>query len=290
MDTRRIALWAGFFTLLACDPPNGPALPSRSAEPTASAPFVHRERDLAIASFNVLYENATNGPSGPEVEPETVRTIARLADADVILFQETNALFESAIRDVLGSTHSHCAFHPPVRYLPGGLGFCTRAPIRIEAEEILESPVGWFPAQRIVLDWNHERIQIINVHLRPAIGSRDDWWRANEATRADRKTEMAFYLSKLDRDTAAFVVGDFNDPNRAGVFDVLGPAGFESALGMAKVEEPSWRWSGDPPLEVQLDHVTLDPKKFDVVRAEVRKEGRSDHFPIVAWLRERGGA
>ncbi|MFO0617370.1 MAG: endonuclease/exonuclease/phosphatase family protein [Polyangiaceae bacterium] len=259
--------------------------PSASTEPS-SAPALP-PRDLVVASFNVLYENAREGPGGDEVDPETIAAIAALRDADVIAFQETNPPFERAIRAALRESHPNCAFHAPTRYSPGGLGFCVRSALRIEEERVIDSPVTWFPAQRATLGWGATRLELLNVHLRPAIGAREAWWQANASTIADRDTEMRAYLAELDKGAPTLIVGDFNDPNHGGVVSTLDRAGYASALGTAHVDTPTWRWAGEPPLEVQLDHVVIQPSTFDVLRGEVRHIGRSDHFPIVAWLRER---
>gem|GEM_PF-516478 len=272
---------------LGCDDVRSARRVEASAGRAGAGVAARPPRDLTLASFNVFYENATEGSDGDAVEPETVAAITKLGDADVILFQETNPPFERAIRKALSATHPRCAFHAPTRYSPGGLGFCARAAFDIESEREIASPVTWFPAQHVVLRWGHARLQIMNVHLRPAIGSREAWWDANAATIADRDREMAVYLGSLVPDVSAFIVGDFNDPNHGGVLKTLDGAGFVSALGATHVDGPTWRWAGEPPLEVQLDHVVIDPKHFDAVRGEVRHIGRSDHFPIVAWLRER---
>lgn len=293
MSVRHLLLIIAAIPGLACDggrgwqntPPRGEgATTALSTSPpgASTAP-----RDLVLASFNVLYENATEGADGDVVEPETLAAVAELGDADVILFQETNAPFERAIRRKLAATHPRCAFHPPVRYAPGGLGFCARAAFEVESERVMDSPVKWFPAQHVVLRWGASRLQIVNVHLRPAVGAREAWWEMNAATVPDRRAEVTAYLGALAPDVPAFIVGDLNDPNHGGALATLERAGYVSALGATRVDGATWRWAGEPPLEVQLDHVVLDPRRFDAVRGEVRHVGRSDHLPIVAWLRER---
>lgn len=290
----------GAALLFGCDDARASRGPVASTSPVGSASAraeAARPRELAIASYNVLYENASESDAGDTVDADTVRAIGALADADVILFQETNPPFERAIRKQLGATHTTCAFHPPVRYSPGGLGFCARGDFVVEAERQIDSPVTWFPAQHVVLRSGDLRVQLLNVHLRPAIGARDAWWQANAATIADRTIEMRHYLSLLAPDVAAFVVGDFNDPNHGGVVSVLEERGFASALGLARARDasreqeppatPTWRWAGDPPLEVELDHVMVEPTRYDVLRGEVRHIGRSDHFPILTWLRTK---
>lgn len=260
-------------------PPFGSAARDTAVH-SAAAP-----RELVVASFNVYYENATEGPGGDAVEPETIAAVGKLADADVIAFQETNAPFERAIRKRLAASHPTCAFHAPVRYSPGGLGLCVGAGIRLVSEALVDSPVEWFPAQHVVLDVEGAALELVNVHLRPAIGAREAWWQANAATIPDREKEMQVYLDRAR--AAAIVVGDFNDPARGGVLRAMGDRGFVSALGELRVDEPTWRWAGEPPLEVQLDHVAIDRSRFEPVSGEVRHIGRSDHFPIVARIRAR---
>lgn len=294
-----LSMVLGAIALAGCDEARATRGPeSSSARLESAAPALGTPpRELVVASFNVLYENASQSDAGEDVvDTETVHAVAALAEADVILFQETNPPFERAIRKALAGTHTTCAFHAPVRYSPGGLGFCARTDFAVETEREIDSPVAWFPAQHVVLRRGDARIQLLNVHLRPAIGARDAWWQANAATIADRDTEMNLYVSRLEPGVPAFIVGDFNDPNHGGVVSTLEARGFASALGLARgratpgKEEPprpTWRWAGEPPLEVELDHVMVDPTRFEVLRGEVRHIGRSDHFPILAWLREK---
>jgi endonuclease/exonuclease/phosphatase (EEP) superfamily protein YafD len=60
--------------------------------------------------------------------------------------------------------------------------------------------------------------------------------------------------------------------------------GFASALHRYAPGQPTWRWPtvvGE--LHRQLDHVFYGPG-LDVLSAEVRDAGRSDHLPVVAVL------
>jgi endonuclease/exonuclease/phosphatase (EEP) superfamily protein YafD len=265
---------------------------ARRAE-APEAPSASGEAPLTIASYNVLYE-LTRKKEGtdPEkwVDRSTLRHIQKL-DADVIVFQETNETWEAAIRAVLSARFPHCAFHVSKRHLPGGLGACSKRPL--VANEILSSPVGWFPAQRIVVQAEGGSVQILNLHLRPALSGPgrdgDTWGSANLATRAIRKKEIEAYLRHLEPRVPTIIAGDFNELGAGDLFRVLTAAGYENALTRAGERGSTWRWLSRPEaLNAQIDHVAYRTSAFELASAKIVKGGRSDHFPIVVALRRRG--
>lgn len=230
--------------------------------------------EITIASYNVLYE--TPGA------PATLDLIARI-DADVVVFQETNDAWRDAIVARIGGRFPSCRFEAPRRYLPAGLGVCAKTPI-LEAE-VLDSPVEWFPAMRAVVETRGGPIQILDVHLRPAVAAADRWWEENRATRGLRRREMAAYVRRLAPELPTVVVGDINDVAGSDVLATLDRAGFESALPLLGDGTVTWRWAGTtPPLEAQLDHVLFARSRFQAERAAVLTGGASDHDAILVTL------
>jgi len=239
---------------------------------------------LKIASYNLLYALAEKNSGKPHetwADAETL-AVARSIDADIVLFQETNAAWEGALRATMADRYPHCRFHAPVRYLPAGLAACAKRPVL--DDELLASPLEWFPAQRVVVDAPGGAIEVLNVHLRPAVSGAVGWWDVNRMTRADRAREMRAYLPRLTG-AARLVAGDYNDVHESDVFTLLREAGFESALQRLNEHGTTWR-SGR--LRVQLDHVAYDSRAFEAVNVTIVQGGRSDHLPVVVTLRRRG--
>jgi endonuclease/exonuclease/phosphatase (EEP) superfamily protein YafD len=264
-------------SLLGCGPGQSevPPAPATAGESTAPSPEV-----LTIGSYNVLYLRAE---SRPGVDP------ASWADPDTrsrLVLQETNDAWEGAIRAVQSARYPHCVFHPPKRFLPEGLAVCSRHPV--EQDRLLASKVGWFPAQRVRVQAPSGPVEILNVHLRPAVAGPANWMDVHRATRPDRKIEIEAYLADLPDGAAALVVGDFNELPEGDLFRSLAAAGFESALPRAGEHRATWRWEGtEPLLEAQLDHVAYTSTSFDLVSAKVLEGGNSDHVPVVVTLRRR---
>ena len=243
---------------------------------------------LTVASYNVLYLRAEKSPGVPPTDwadPATLQRVKSL-DADVLLLQETNDAWEGAIRAALSDRYPHCFFHAPKRFLPEGLAVCSRHPL--EDDGVLASPVGWFPAQRVRLRTPAGPVEILNLHLRPAVAGPGDWMDVHRAGRPDRKKEVEAYLAGLPRGAAALVVGDFNELPEGDLFQSLSAAGFESALPRAGETGATWHWEGTVPLlEAQLDHVAYTSSSFELVSAKILSGGSSDHVPIVVTLRRK---
>ncbi len=267
-----------FVLLAACREPADHA--PRDAAPAASEPT-----QLVIASYNVFYGNGerTAGPLTTWGDAETLRVVAGLG-ADVIALQETNAGWAGAIEATLRGDLDHCRFHEPKRFLPGGIGLCSRYPI-VE-DELVASPVDWFPAQRVTLQHPRGLVDVLNVHLKPAVADAGAWWAVHRATRADRVKEMEGLLKELAPGRPAIVLGDFNEVLEGEVFALLRQHGLTAAFAEAPTEHVSWSWAGaEPPLAALLDHVVYDRSAFTLVSAAVVPGGRSDHQAVSATLR-----
>jgi endonuclease/exonuclease/phosphatase family metal-dependent hydrolase len=253
----------------ACTYDEGHVSPSTgSAVPSASA----RALELTLGTYNVYYDAPGN--------PEILRAATTL-DAEILLYQETNPAWEAALRAALSPGYQ-CVFHPPRKYLPEGLGVCSVHPI--VSDELLASPLGWFPAQRVVVGTPGGPVEILNVHLRPAVAGLETWHATHLETRPLRKREMEAYRAHLRAELPTIVAGDFNDAPEAEVFALLAADGFVNALPRARIPDTTWHWPGNA-LEAQLDHVAFESNAFELATARVRKEGQSDHWPVVVRLR-----
>src|SRR5688572_6407120 len=95
----------------------------RSVQPpppvaVAAPPARPATDQLRVMSYNVNF-----GIAG---DPSTIEAIAAV-NADIVLLQETNAEWESAIVGRLGERYPHRRFDPPTDWVAGGLGILSRA-------------------------------------------------------------------------------------------------------------------------------------------------------------------
>ncbi len=269
------AFWLGLLSVFGCARPvGGESQPS--SEPVAP------RKALTVASYNVLYALAEDDG---RVDAETLERTTSL-DADVLLLQETNAAWEKALRPRLSQRFAQCTFHSPKRHLPGGLAICVKG--KLLEQEILPSPVGWFPAQRAVAETEAGRVQLLNLHLKPAVASPPEWVATHVRTRVDRAREVRELVPLLRPDLPTIVGGDMNEQPEGELFAHLAQAGFENALPRAGVRDATWTWAGaEPPLDFQLDHLAYGAGQLELESAAVLDGGRSDHKAVVATFRLR---
>jgi endonuclease/exonuclease/phosphatase (EEP) superfamily protein YafD len=259
---------------VSSSPPGAPEGPRSNASSSECAPFT-------VASYNVNYGTATSAGA----DAETLLAIEQL-DADVVLLQETTEDWANAITRTLANEYPHRRFHAPGRYIAGGIATLSRHPIL--TEEILPSPVDWFPAQRVVIDLPSGPTQILNLHLRPAISDSGSWVSGYFTTGHYRKSELESYLPKLSPSLPTIVAGDLNEEDAGGALGLLADRGLENALPTAGSSAKTWRWRAySIDLAMRLDHVLYEDGPLELVSAEVKENGRSDHLPVVATLRPR---
>lgn len=266
--------------LAACQPPATTTSTSGAAGAPASSP-AHDCAPFTLASYNVNFGTATVDGA----DAETLAALEKL-DADVVLLQETTEDWERAIEGSLGHVYPHRRFHAPGRYVAGGIATLSRHPIL--AEQLLPSPVDWFPAQRVVVDLPTGPTQVLNLHLRPAISDGGSWVYGYFTTGHYRTTELESYLPALSSKLPTVVGGDLNEEDRGGTLRLLADRGLANALPEVGSSAKTWRWrvSGID-LAMRLDHVLYEQEQLELVSAEVLASGRSDHLPVRATLRPR---
>ena len=232
---------------------------------------------VTVASYNVLYALAAEDGT---VDADTLERATSL-DADVLLLQETNAIWEAALRPALARRYERCVFHEPKKWAPEGLALCAKG--TIVEDELLPSELGWFPAQRAVAEVSGVTLQILNLHLRPAVANPAEWVDSHVKTRHERAREIRDYLPRLRADLPTILGGDMNEQPEGDLFGELARAGYDSALPKGGVAADTWMWAGaEPPLSFQLDHLAYSASQLRLERAAVLDGGRSDHRAIVA--------
>ena len=148
--------------------------------------------------------------------PKTALDAIAEADADVVLLQEITSewrgLLEKRFRDV----YAHRAFHTGGT---GGIAVLSKLPIKREDLWHARNTGAFFPAQRIVFATPQGDVQVLNVHLRPAIEG-GSWIKGFMSTPAVRQKEIAAHWQKIDK-LPTIVAGDFNEDPTGLAIDFL---------------------------------------------------------------------
>ncbi len=231
-------------------------------------------RALRLMTFNVNYGN----PS-----PDEALDAIAAADADVVLLQEITSEWKRQLAARFGKQYTHQLFRIHTR-AAGGLAVLSKVPI--VAEEVLPSPErGWFPAQRLVLETAFGALQILNVHLRPAIDG-GSWIKGFMTTPPLRRREIESYWKKLARDVPTVIAGDFNEDTTGSALAFLK----KQSLSRVETQGPTtWHYQVHSPkgtsdlLEMDIDHVMIS-RGLEARKGEVIDAGASDHRPVVVTL------
>ena len=231
-------------------------------------------RRLRLMTYNVNYANP---------DPKSALDAIEAEDADVVLLQEITGEWQRALAERFATQYPVQVFRVHTR-AAGGLAVLSKLPIR--TEEVLPCPERhWFPSERLVVDTGFGALQILNVHLRPAIDG-GSWFKGFMTTPPLRRREIETYFKRLARDLPTVIAGDFNeDPSGSAL-------AFLSRQGLARVPTAgptTWHYShlvkGEPTdiLRMDIDHVLVD-RSLVGRDGKVLDAGTSDHRPVVVTI------
>jgi endonuclease/exonuclease/phosphatase family metal-dependent hydrolase len=232
------------------------------------------KRPLRLMTYNVNYHNP---------DPASALDSIERADVDIVLLQEVTFEWKRILEARFAKSYPHSIYRIHTR-AAGGLAVLSKFPI--QAEELFPSPErGWFPAERLVIDTSFGALQVLNVHLRPAIDG-GSWIKGFMTTPPLRRREIETYWRKMVKDLPTVVAGDFNE-------DPTGTAlSFLTKQGLSRVDTkgpPSWhyqvtsRGKTSDLLKMDIDHVMVD-RRLSARDGTVLDEGHSDHRPIVVTI------
>jgi endonuclease/exonuclease/phosphatase (EEP) superfamily protein YafD len=241
----------------------------RSARARSTGP-----RRLRLMTYNVNYANP---------DPKTALDAIEAEDADIVLLQEITSEWQLALAERFAKQYPVQVFRVHTR-AAGGLAVLSKLPIR--AEEVLPCPERrWFPSERLVVDTGFGEVQILNVHLRPAIDG-GSWFKGFLTTPPLRRREIETYFKRLARHLPTIIAGDFNeDPSGSAL-------AFLSRQGLARVPTAgptTWHYAhhfnGEPTdvLRMDIDHVLVD-RSLVGRDGKVLDAGTSDHRPVVVTI------
>lgn len=229
---------------------------------------------LRLMTYNVNYANP---------DPASAMDAIEKADADVVLLQEITADWQRGLEKRFKKQYPNQIYRLHARS-PGGLAVLSKS--SITSEETLPSPEkGWFFAGRLVVDSPIGKVQILNVHLRPAIDN-GSWIKGFFTTRAIRRKEIESYWKKIAHDVPTIIAGDFNeDPTGSAIAFLEG-----QGLTRADLSGPTtWHYEIDhrgkkaDVLKLNIDHVMVD-KNLSTKDGTVLDAGASDHRPVVVTI------
>ncbi|HEY0481805.1 MAG TPA: endonuclease/exonuclease/phosphatase family protein [Kofleriaceae bacterium] len=236
---------------------------------------------ILVLSYNLNYANPNVG--------KTLDAIAA-ADADVVLLQEVSPAWRDALVARFSTAYPHRAFHLYAR-MAGGLAVLSRLPL--DKTEMWPPPAGtgaWFPASRLIVRAPFGPLQVLNVHLRPALDG-GSWVRGFMTTPEVRRKEIEAHWHRLDPSLPTLVAGDFNEDPSGRALDYL------AAQGLTRVPTTgptTWHYettggSGTYDLlKMDIDHVVIDHRLI-ARDARVLDAGTSDHRPVVTRIGPSAG-
>lgn len=241
---------------------------------STAAPAAAEPTALRVMSYNVNYANPDVAGSMDAIAAE---------DPDVVLLQEIDRDWQTALEKRFKKAYPHHVFRLHSRS-PGGLGVLSKVPITDE-ELVPAPPDTWFPAQRLVVDGPFGKVQMLNVHLRPAI-DRGSWIIGYQTTPPLRLKQAKAFHPKLAAGIPTIVAGDFNELPSGLAIEFLAKQG----LTRVPTKGPTtWHHSKMikgvrvSMLSMDIDHFLVDGSLV-ASDAKVIDAGASDHRPVVVTL------
>jgi endonuclease/exonuclease/phosphatase family metal-dependent hydrolase len=265
----------GAILLVAC-------LADVSAEEPQGAP----QPALTIATYNINWGN-------PDLK--TVVAAIREAHADVVALQETNAESEAFLRKELKDEYPHKEFHAAAAAAPaGGFAFLSRKPLK--GVTFVEPRFGFFGAFVAEVEFQQLSIQIVSVHLQPAIPKGDEGlrgiWRLFQDMEDIHVQEIERLYESVAKDKAAIVLGDFNSLptlNAPAFLKEKGLTDSFAAVNKDSDRQATWHWrQNGVDYRFRLDYI-FHSAQISTTESRIVKREASDHYLLVSRVRWADG-
>jgi endonuclease/exonuclease/phosphatase family metal-dependent hydrolase len=242
--------------------PSPMAVPARTGEPEV----------IRVMSYNVNF-----GVAG---DPEGAQAIAQ-GHPDVVFLQETNDAWARSLTAAFPDAATRWRSPRDDEWPAGGMGVISKFPI-VSIDELSPPKDAPFFAWRVVLDIRGQRVQFLDVHLRPPMSDDGSWIKGYWTTRGVRHDELAMHLEKLDKKLPTMIVGDFNEEGDGQAIGYARDRGFVDAIAAYAGDRTTWSWPvGSITQRFQLDHILVD-ERVNAHAAGIIEAGRSDHKPVWA--------
>lgn len=228
------------------------------------------------AAFKVMTWNVNWGAPGAELVPRAILD----SGADVVCLQETNRAWEEFLVPRLREAFPRHLFRHGRG--AGGMAVFSRWPVR----EVAWAPTGagWFPGWLLEVQTPLGPVQILAVHLRPAVSETGSVGPGPYySTKPIRRAEIEELHALLKDGAPTLVLGDFNEGSGGRAVAYLEKRSFTNALGEFDAGSSTWRWrvAGCVTVRQRLDHVLYAGGLY-CCRSEVFRRGASDHYPVLA--------
>ena len=234
----------------------------------------------AGSHFRALTFNVNFGGPGPELAARAIEESA----ADVVSLQETTPAWEKFLRGRLGGRFPHMIFRHGGG--AGGQAVLSRWPLK--PGEVVHSTVGWFPAWIVTAETPVGEVDLLGVHLKPAVSSRGGFSvSAYMSVGPIHVEEMKTFHRKLTLRRPTVVMGDFNEGDGGSAIEWLEEQNFTNALREFDLKTPTWEWrTGLVRVTKRLDHILYTPELY-CLESRVFRRGASDHWPVLAVFERR---
>jgi endonuclease/exonuclease/phosphatase (EEP) superfamily protein YafD len=249
---------------------------------SCAAPLHRPLPDPAPQSIRILTWNVNWGVA----HPDRVAAFLRLARADIVCLQETNAEWEAELAARVGDLYPHREFRESEGRMGGGLAFLSKQ--RGQETAYMRSTTGWFDGWIMRFPHAGGMVPVLNVHLRPPVSESGSAVTGYITTNDDREREIVRFASQLDPRQANIVCGDFNESTHGYAVKWLEKFGMLNALPQFDRRSPTWEWPTPVmTLRRRMDHVMVQACSWTCVHAQVVRVPASDHFPVVTDLVHR---
>jgi len=252
-----------------------------------------KKEQLNVMSYNVnfgfLYEATTSEGA------LSVASAITNNNCDVCFLQETNENYETFMYEQFSQMYPYQLFRHSQNWCAGGMGLLSKYPFT----EIHWIPAKsqWFNGWIVKVETPIGMVQFLNIHLRPPMQAGSSMIPSPFAfynSKAERLEDLLDWYKYLDNDQPTIILGDFNESHR-GMFwgNAIAwletpQAGFRDAIDEF---DPSVTWEWPLPMNFKLsanfDHIFYRKSELDCMSAAVKKEGASDHFPVIAKFQKK---
>jgi len=239
---------------------------------------------LCVATYNLNYSNQRG---------DQVLDAISKANPDLICFQETTEQSELFLKEKLAQSHSHFySVGHEGRYLAERFAFACKS--ELTDTEFVPPGAGLFGFYTATLNFNGERIQIVNIHLAPFQVKRGgtfmDAMAALYKTEKIHADEIDVITKSMDTKRPVIIAGDFNSISTFVAPQRLVELGMIDAFASVTKDpdtHATWHWPTRPiPLALRIDYI-FHSNHFTTQKSEVLRRDGSDHSLVYAVL-ERG--
>lgn len=157
---------------------------------------------------------------------------------------------------------------------------------KLDDVRLIEPTEGWFPGLLADIQTPLGMVQVLNVHLRPALSDQGSFRpSAYYRTPGIHIKELEGFLAYTDAEKPLIIAGDFNEHEDRKAIRWLIDQDFTDVLSVYDTSSKTWVWdtSFGITLDNRYDHIVIS-KDLQCVGAKVVEVKGSDHMPVLAVI------